>query len=171
MNSRAGGAVAEQAQPRTRWAWAVATCLGCGRLRPGPGTWTSAATVGLWWLLMTTAAPGWALILSLTVTVLLVAAGIPAASIVAREGERQDPSFVVIDEAAGQWLALIAAPLAWKTLVAGFILFRGFDILKPPPLRRLEKLPGGAGIMLDDVAAGLYTLVALQVLSRLGLLS
>jgi phosphatidylglycerophosphatase A len=65
-------------------------------------------------------------------------------------------------------IALIAAPLRWKTLLAGFILFRAFDILKPPPLRRLEKIPQGAGIMLDDVGAGLYALAILQILLHLG---
>ena len=66
----------------------------------------------------------------------------------------RNPQFVVIDEVAGQLVALIAVPLAWKTFLAGFILFRAFDILKPPPVRQLEKLPEGTGIVLDDVADG-----------------
>jgi phosphatidylglycerophosphatase A len=88
--------------------------------------------------------------------------GIPAATRVSRESGISDPSFVVIDEVAGQMIALIAAPVRWKTLLAGFILFRAFDIVKPPPLRRMEKIPAGAGIMLDDVGAGLYALAILQ---------
>ena len=74
---------------------------------------------------------------------------------------------MVIDEVAGQMITLIAAPVAWKSLLIGFILFRGFDILKPPPLRRLERIPEGAGIVLDDVGAGLYGLAVLQLLLHL----
>jgi phosphatidylglycerophosphatase A len=70
---------------------------------------------------------------------------------------------VVIDEVAGQLVALIGVPLGWKYLLAGFILFRGFDIIKPFPLRRLEALPEGTGIMMDDVGAGLYALLLLQI--------
>ena len=77
---------------------------------------------------------------------------------------------MVIDEVAGQLIALIAAPATWKTLLAGFILFRGFDIVKPPPVRQLERLPEGSGIVLDDVAAGLYALAIMQLLLHFGLL-
>ena len=84
----------------------------------------------------------------------------------ARESGSADPSHVVIDEVAGQLVALIAAPLEWKYLLAGFILFRGFDIFKPFPLRRMERLPGGAGIVLDDIGAGLYAFVIVQVLAH-----
>ena len=69
----------------------------------------------------------------------------------ARATGLKDPQFVVIDEVAGQLITLIAVPLAWKSLWLGFILFRGFDIVKPPPVRQLEHLPEGAGIVLDDV--------------------
>ena len=78
----------------------------------------------------------------------------------------KDPQFVVIDEVAGQLIALIAVPLAWKTFLAGFILFRVFDIIKPPPVRQLERLPEGTGIVLDDVAAGIYALIVMQILLR-----
>ena len=82
----------------------------------------------------------------------------------------KDPQFVVIDEVAGQFTTLIAVPVAWKSLLLGFILFRGFDIVKPPPIRRLERLPEGTGIVIDDVAAGLYGLVVMQVVLHFGLL-
>jgi phosphatidylglycerophosphatase A len=82
----------------------------------------------------------------------------------------KDPSFVVIDEVAGQLISLIAVPVAWKTFLAGLILFRVFDILKPPPVRQLERLPEGTGIVLDDVAAGIYALVVMQLLLHWGLL-
>jgi phosphatidylglycerophosphatase A len=96
--------------------------------------------------------------------------GIPAATRVARASGFKDPPIVVIDEVAGQLIALIAVPLAWKTFLAGFILFRGFDIVKPPPVRQLEALPGGIGIVLDDVAAGLYALLGMHLLLHFGLL-
>jgi phosphatidylglycerophosphatase A len=102
--------------------------------------------------------------------IFVVSIGIPAATQVSRASASKDPQFVVIDEVAGQLIALIAAPVTWKTLLAGFILFRGFDIVKPPPVRQLERLPEGTGIVLDDVAAGLYALGIMQLLLHFGLL-
>src|SRR6266404_6518485 len=102
------------------------------------------------------AAPTWA---TLAAALLVTLIGIPAATRVARASSLKDPQFVVIDEVAGQLITLIAVPLAWQTFLAGFILFRGFDILKPPPVRQLEKLPEGTGIVLDDVAAGVFAMV------------
>jgi phosphatidylglycerophosphatase A len=97
--------------------------------------------------------------------------GIPAATSVARADRLKDPGHVVIDEVAGQLIALIAAPLGWKSFLAGFILFRAFDIVKPPPVRQLEKLPEGTGIMIDDVGAGVYALIVLQFLLYFGIVS
>jgi phosphatidylglycerophosphatase A len=101
---------------------------------------------------------------------IVILIGIPAATRVARGSGIRDPQFVVIDEVAGQLVALIAVPLAWKSFLAGFILFRAFDIVKPPPVRQLEAIPEGAGIVLDDVAAGFYALGATQLLLYFGLL-
>ena len=95
---------------------------------------------------------------AIALAALITLIGIPAATRVARASALKDPQFVVIDEVAGQLIALIGVPLSWKSLLAGFILFRAFDIIKPPPVRQLEALPEGAGIMLDDVAAGICTL-------------
>lgn len=152
------------------WANLVATFFGIGRLHPGPGTWGSAAAVVLWAGLarFTPASLRTPIIIVLAILVTLI--GIPAATRVARAAGRKDPQFVVIDEVAGQLIALIAAPIAWKTFLAGFILFRAFDILKPPPVRQLERLPEGIGIVFDDVAAGVYALVVMQILLRSGLL-
>lgn len=149
-------------------AWLIATFFGCGRLRPGPGSWASAATVLLWWAISRAAGPEIQVLFAVLLACLAVTLGIPAATRVARESGITDPSFVVIDEVAGQLIALIAAPVRWKTLLAGFILFRAFDIVKPPPLRLLERIPGGAGIMLDDVGAGLYALAILQAALHFG---
>lgn len=85
--------------------------------------------------------------------------GIPAATIVERESGCEDPGHVVLDEVCGQWIALAIVPANWAHVLLALLLFRFFDILKPWPARQLERLPGGAGIMLDDVAAGIYALV------------
>ena len=151
-----------------RWAWLVATFFGVGRLRPGPGTWASVATVGLWAALATSLPTElrWPVAAALAGVAILT--GIPAASAVARESGKEDPQSVVIDEVAGQMITLVALPLAWKTLLVSLILFRAFDIVKPPPLRRLERLPGGLGIVMDDVAAGVYARLAAELLLRAG---
>ena len=96
--------------------------------------------------------------------------GIPAATRVARASAIKDPQFVVIDEVAGQLITFIGVPLTWKSLLLGFILFRVFDILKPPPVRQLERIPEGAGIVLDDVGAGLYGLAVMHLLLHFGIL-
>jgi len=152
------------------WARLVATFFGVGRLRPGPGSWGSAVTVLFWAALAYFIAPTLRVPLAIGLAVLITLIGIPAATRVARASGAKDPQFVVIDEVAGQMVALIAVPLAWKTFLAGFILFRIFDILKPPPVRQLERLPEGAGIVLDDIGAGLYALAVMQLLLHSGLL-
>lgn len=153
-----------------RWANLTATFFGIGYMRPGPGTWASAATMLLWaGIAFLTPQPARVpLLIALAVIVTLI--GIPAATLAARAAARKDPGFVVIDEVAGQLISLIAVPLKWQTFLAGFILFRVFDILKPPPVRQLERLPEGTGIVVDDVAAGLYALAVMQLLLHLGLL-
>jgi phosphatidylglycerophosphatase A len=152
------------------WAWVVATFFGAGHGRPGPGSWGSAATVLLWWIFSRWIPPSLQIAACLALSALAVAVGIPAATRVARETGVHDPQFVVIDEVAGQLITLIAAPVSWKTLLAGFILFRGFDIVKPPPVRQLERLPEGIGIVLDDVGAGLYAFAIMQGLLHSGVL-
>lgn len=153
-----------------RWATLVATFFGVGRMRPGPGSWGSAATVLLWWLLSFRITPIFQPVAAIFLAIFVTAIGIPAATRVARASGLKDPQFVVIDEVAGQLITLIAVPVAWKTLLAGFILFRGFDIVKPPPIRQLEQLPEGFGIVVDDVAAGVYALIVMQGLLHFGVL-
>jgi phosphatidylglycerophosphatase A len=152
------------------WATLVATFFGAGRLKPGPGTWGSLATL-IVWALGSRGLPGsWVVPANIGLAVLAVAVGIPAATRVARSSGLKDPQFVVIDETAGQLITLIGAPLVWKSFLAGFILFRAFDIVKPYPVRQLERLPEGTGIVVDDVAAGLYALAVMQLLLHFGLL-
>jgi phosphatidylglycerophosphatase A len=71
---------------------------------------------------------------------------------------------VVIDEVAGQWIALLVVPLDWRWYLAAFLLFRVFDILKPGPVRMAEKLPGGVGVMADDIVAGVFAAVCLLII-------
>jgi phosphatidylglycerophosphatase A len=162
-------AVAGASRPRAAlWATLVATFFGVGHLRPGPGTWGSASTVLLWFLAARWIAPGWQPLAAALLALAAVLAGIPAATQVARASGRKDPQFVVIDEVAGQLIALIGAPVAWHSLLLGFILFRAFDIVKPPPVRQLERLPEGMGIVVDDVGAGLYGLAVMQAVLHFG---
>jgi phosphatidylglycerophosphatase A len=156
--------------PAPFWSTAISTFFGIGRMRPGPGTWASAATVTLWWLLTRWITPAWQPWVACGLAGLAVVAGIPAATQVARASRLKDPQFVVIDEVAGQLITLIAVPVSWKSLLLGFILFRGFDIVKPPPVRQLEQLPEGTGIVIDDVGAGLYALAVMQIVLHFGLL-
>jgi phosphatidylglycerophosphatase A len=146
----------------------VATWFGAGLLKPGPGTYGSVAAMLLWMA----AAHGFhavAVALALGTAAAALAAtliGIPAATIVAREAGREDPGFVVVDEVAGQWIALIAMRPDWTHAVLALVLFRLFDIWKPWPIRKLEALPEGTGIMLDDVAAGALALTVGLLLAR-----
>jgi phosphatidylglycerophosphatase A len=167
-SSSASSANSSGVSPAPLWANLTATFFGAGRLRPGPGSWGSAATILLWWLISRNVTVEWQPWTAILLAALAVLAGIPASTRVARASGIKDPQFVVIDEVAGQLITLIAAPVTWKTLLAGFILFRGFDIVKPPPVRQLERLPEGFGIVLDDVAAGIYALIVMQVLLHLG---
>ncbi len=149
------------ATPKTRWAWTLATFFGAGYLAPGPGTYGSAAALLLWYaaaVIVPSTPVGLALATALA-AILVTAIGIPASTITAREACRKDPGFVVIDEVAGQLFALILCPPHWLPALLALLLFRLFDIAKPWPIRRIESLPTGTGIMLDDVAAGLLALV------------
>lgn len=77
--------------------------------------------------------------------------------------EQPDPSIVVIDEIVGMWISLLFLPQSWSAIALAFVCFRAFDILKPPPARQLERIPGGWGIMLDDVAAGIYANLSVRL--------
>jgi phosphatidylglycerophosphatase A len=152
------------------WATLVATFFGAGRLKPGPGTWGSLATVLVWFFIsanIPVASRLWATVIAVVAVILI---GIPAATLTARASGLKDPQVVVIDEVAGQLVALIAVPLAWKTFLAGLILFRVFDIWKPFPIRRLERLPEGTGIVVDDLGAGVYALAVMHLLLHFGVL-
>jgi len=146
--------------PTKWWAWTIATFFGAGLGKPGPGTWGSVATVLLWaiYAKLTHPTPQTLLIALFTLIAFSLVLGIPAATIVARQSGRKDPQFVVIDEVAGQAITLLFTPFDWKHALIALGLFRLFDITKPFPVRQLESLPEGWGIVFDDVAAGLYAL-------------
>ena len=140
----------------------IATGAGSGYLPKAPGTWTSALTVLLWFF-----AGQWytfALGPYLLFVAAIFALGVVSAGAAEKLVDRPDPGLVVIDEVVGQLIALSAAPAHPLAALAGFILFRFFDILKPFPIRWLDQhIHGGLGIMLDDLLAGVYALIVVQL--------
>lgn len=137
---------------------AIATCFGCGYWPWGPGTLAAAASLILPLFL------SWP---PLTYAVLATAAMLPsiwASDVEAKNSGKKDPGHIVIDEVVGQWFSVAGATaLNGRSLLLAFVLFRLFDIWKPPPVRQFEKLPGGVGIMADDVAAGILGALALAL--------
>jgi phosphatidylglycerophosphatase A len=158
--------ISAPSEHKTFWAWTVATFFGAGFGKPGPGTWGSVAAVLLWagYAWGVSSSPRALLVALLAGIALSLVVGIPAATIVARESGREDPGFVVVDEVAGQWIALLGSQANWRHALLALVLFRIFDITKPFPIRKLEFLPEGWGIVLDDVGAGLYALLVAWLL-------
>jgi len=133
----------------------IATCFYCGYFPFAPGTVGSAAAIVIAWLLVHFGGFGPREILILGIV--FIVPSIWAADVVARETGASDPGIVVADEVVGQWITLGGAVhLNWKSWFAAFLLFRLLDIWKPPPARQFDRMHGGAGIVLDDVAAGIY---------------
>jgi len=164
-------------------ALAIATC-GVGYLPLAPGTWGSLAGVGLYVLLRLAVFPKIStegnqamyspifLALELSVISLTTVLGVWAASLSERVLRIKDPGKVVVDEVAGQLIALLPVPLAVETgwpywLIPAFLLFRFFDIVKPYPARKLESLSGGWGIMADDLVAGAYAAIIMAIMVAL----
>ena len=145
---------------KSRVAALLSTWFGCGYSPFAPGTAGSLAGLAIGVALHELAGFAWWHFL------LLVAVGtapaIWAATVTARTSRLKDPQFVVVDEVLGQWIALAGAhPFNWKSYLAAFALFRLFDIWKPPPVRQLEALPEGTGIVADDLMAGCYAALVL----------
>jgi phosphatidylglycerophosphatase A len=150
------------------FAYALATFFGCGYSPVAPGTAGSLAAIVVAIALQTYAGSG--RITLLVLTVVLLAPAIWAAGKVAQHEARKDPQIVVIDEVLGQWITLAGvATFNWKSILAALIFFRLFDIWKPPPVRQLEALPAGVGIVADDLMAGLYGALAIVLLDRLSI--
>jgi len=144
----------------SRFALVIATWFGCGYAPKGPGTAGSLAALAVAWLLHAYA--GVSGIAMAWLALLLFLPGVWAANVVARESGAKDPQKIVVDEVVGQWITFAGATaLNWKSWLLAFVLFRMFDIWKPPPVRQLERLPGGLGIVADDVMAGIYRALVL----------
>jgi len=156
----------------------IASGLGLGYFPKGPGTAGSLGAIAVAWALHEYAGAGASYFLALAA--LTAIPGIWAADFIVRDlaaretvGEdlggyelslrkHRDPQFIVVDEVIGQWLSLVGLlRWNWKSWLAAFLLFRLFDIWKPPPVRQVEQLPGGLGIVADDVMAGLYAALVL----------
>jgi phosphatidylglycerophosphatase A len=151
-------------------AFLIGTWFGCGFAPVAPGTAGSLAGLLIAIALYYFGGYGRGALLALTA--ILLAPAIWAAGVVARQTNQADPQIVVVDEVLGQWITLAgAATFNWKTWLAAFALFRLLDVWKPAPARQLERLPGGWGIVADDVMAGLYGALAIFVLDRFHLFS
>jgi len=142
---------------------AVATVGGVGRAPLAPGTVASALTIAGLWLFAPTPVVLAALFVAVTVV------GTWAAGEAEQALSRgKDPGAIVVDEVAGMTLSMLAVPLTPAAAVVGFVLFRVFDVVKPFPANVSQRLPGGVGVMADDLIAGLYALILLVLARRVG---
>lgn len=146
-----------------RVAYVLSVWFGCGLVPRMPGT---IGTLGALPLYFAIRGFGWPAVLA--ATALVTAVGVWAAGVVARALDAKDPQIICVDEVAGVLLALAAAPPTWPGVATAVVLFRVFDMTKPWPARRLEKLPGGWGVVLDDVAAGVWAAALVLVGRALG---
>ena len=143
---------------RTRAALVIATAFGVGYAALAPGTFGSAIGLILWLLI-----PRIVWLQALAIAMVCVA-GAWSGTVAERHFNKRDPGQVVVDEVAGMMVTLLFNPVfGFGWIVAAFLLFRAADIFKPFPVNRLERLPGGIGIMADDVMAGVYANLALRV--------
>ena len=141
---------------RPRLGLAIATVCGVGYAPIAPGTWGSAAGLLLWWLI-----PASPVVQGLAIVVIFVA-GSWGSGVAERHFGRTDPSQVVIDEVMGMLITLFLNPVGRRGALAGFLLFRIFDVIKPYPANRLEQLHGGVGVMADDAMAAVYANLVLR---------
>jgi phosphatidylglycerophosphatase A len=140
----------------------IATFFYIGYLPVAPGTWASLATTALVYFI----SPYWQAPVYIQIVIIFAVflLGIPASSQAEKHFDKKDPRACVIDEVAGQMISLLLIPHSIVLYAAGFLIFRFFDILKPFPIKHLEKAPHGIGIMIDDVGAGLFSLALLHLL-------
>lgn len=143
---------------------ALSTCLGIGYIRKGAGTVAALAGCFGWYFLQDHGLGAWA---TVTALVLLLVLGVWSAGQVEKVWGH-DSNRVVVDEWLGMWLSLFLLPLRWQYILLAFILFRFFDIAKPLYIRKAESLPGGWGVMADDILAGIYSNLLLQLVVKSG---
>jgi phosphatidylglycerophosphatase A len=167
-----------------RWAWWVATGLGSGRLRPAPGTWGTLAALVCWCLFapyFAMSSPWFSEALFLGLPLAMSWIAVKASDLVVAETKEKDPGYIVADEWAGMWVTLwpvrwevaghahgFFRPGGWRWLpvvVLPFLVFRILDIWKPWPVREIQVLPAGAGVVADDVVAGLYGIPVVALLT------
>jgi len=139
----------------------IATCFKVGYLPLAPGTWGSIFAILVWWVLL----KDLDLLIFGIVIILFFFIGIIVSNIIIDQNGDNDPSHIIIDELVGQWLALWMLPDGSFYIIIVFILFRFFDIIKPWPIRFMEQLPKGLGVMCDDLTAGLITLIIIQIIN------
>jgi len=139
-------------------ALALATSLGVGYAPVAPGTFGSAAGLLLWLILPLSAG------VQATAIIVLFIIGSWSATVAEKHFATRDPGPVVIDEVMGMLITLFMNPVGWRGAIAGFLLFRIADVVKPFPADRCERLPGGIGVMADDAMAAVYANLALRVI-------
>lgn len=140
----------------------LATWFGSGLSPVAPGTFGTAAAIPLYLLLAPLPLPWY-----LAFLVIFSVAACWVADRAEAIYERQDPGLIVIDEVAGFILTMAGVPFGWKEILAGFLLFRFFDVVKPFPARTIDRrMKNGCGVVLDDLAAGVYACLALHLLTR-----
>jgi phosphatidylglycerophosphatase A len=155
-------------RPSRRWvlrsplAW-LATGFGAGFSPIAPGTAGTLVGLALFWPMRHLGVS-----IHLVAIAVVFVLGVAGGTQVARREGREDPGLVVVDEIVGMWLTLVLVPFTWVSAALGFLLFRIMDVVKPFPARRFEDLPGGWGIMADDVMAGIYANLALQAFLWVG---
>ena len=141
----------------------LATCFKIGHLPIAPGTWGSLVAIIGGWLWLQYLDP----LVFIVLIIVIFTIGVFATNTIIDHTGEKDPSRVIIDEVAGQWLGLLILPDGMLYIAGAFVLFRFLDIFKPWPIRQMEQFPKGWGVMLDDTLAGLLTLGLIQVVSRL----
>lgn len=167
MSSNSGNSSAAN----SRLAKQISTVFGLGSIFPAPGTAASAVALPVAWLIVHLGSAAWVGRGFLLLAGLIVfAVGAWASELYARAESRPDPSECVVDEVAGQWVACAFAPASLLGFAIAFLLFRAFDISKLWPVNLAERLPGGLGIMLDDIVAGLMAGAVIAVLAHTGIL-
>ena len=139
----------------------IASCFKVGYLPLAPGTWGSIFAILLWWVFLKDLST----FIFCIIIVVLFFTGIVVSNTIINHNQDNDPSYVIIDELVGQWIALLIIPDGYYNILIIFVLFRFFDIIKPWPIRYFEQLPKGLGVMSDDVVAGLFTFILTQIIN------
>lgn len=138
----------------------LATLFGIGKLSKAPGTLATLATIPIWYVLAQ-AGP----IIYMAIVFILFPVGVWASQVYENQSDSHDSKEIVIDEVVGFLITMTWMPFTWQSVLFGFLLFRFFDIVKPPPIRQLDKkIPGGFGVMVDDVAAGIISSILMQLI-------